>query len=88
MRPLPGQVVVITGASRGIGAAFGKVRTGVPLAGKVYALDFAVDKFVQGIGKRSRVVHVPGWIGSRFRVPKADPAALAYAQDAQRAAER
>jgi NAD(P)-dependent dehydrogenase (short-subunit alcohol dehydrogenase family) len=72
---------------------FGKVRTGVPLPGRVYPLDFAVNKFVQGIAKRSRVVHVPGWIGamkvfrwliphvieagSRFSVPKADRAALA-----------
>ncbi len=81
---------------------FGKVRTGVPLAGKVYPLEFAVDKFVQGIRKRSRVVHVPGWIGamkvfrwliphvieagSRFSVPKADRAALAYI-NAQKASE-
>lgn len=75
---------------------FGKVRTGVPLASKVYPLDFAVDKFADGIRKRSRVVHVPGWIaalkvfrwlfphvieaGSRFSVPKADRAALADVQ--------
>jgi NAD(P)-dependent dehydrogenase (short-subunit alcohol dehydrogenase family) len=81
---------------------FGKVRTGVPLAGKVYPLEFAVDKFVQGIRKRSRVVHVPGWIGamkvfrwliphvieagSRFSVPKADRAAWAYI-NAQKASE-
>ena len=67
---------------------FGKVRTGIPLVGKTYPLEFAVDKFAQGIRKRSRVVHVPGWIGalkvfrwmiphvieagSRFSVPKAD----------------
>jgi len=72
---------------------FGKVRTGVPLVGRVYPLELAVDKFAQGIGKRSRVVHVPGWIGplkifralmphlvelgARFNVPKADRAALA-----------
>ncbi|MEV0285982.1 MULTISPECIES: SDR family oxidoreductase [unclassified Kribbella] len=75
---------------------FGKVRTGVPLAGKVYPLEFAVEKFTQGIQKRSRTVHVPGWIGalkvfrwliphvieagSRFSVPKADRAALADIQ--------
>jgi NAD(P)-dependent dehydrogenase (short-subunit alcohol dehydrogenase family) len=75
---------------------FGKVRTGIPLAGKVYPLDFAVDKFVAGITKRSRTVHVPGWIGamkvvrwlfphvieagSRFSVPKADRNAFAYEQ--------
>jgi hypothetical protein len=75
---------------------FGKVRTGIPLASKVYPLDFAVDKFVDGIRKRSRTVHVPGWIGamkvfrwvlphmielgSRFSVPKADRAALADIQ--------
>jgi NAD(P)-dependent dehydrogenase (short-subunit alcohol dehydrogenase family) len=72
---------------------FGKVRTGIPLVGKTYPLEFAVDKFTQGIRKRSRVVHVPGWIGAlkvfrwliphvieagaRFSVPKADRAALA-----------
>lgn len=72
---------------------FGKVRTGIPLVGKTYPLEFAVDKFTQGINKRSRVVHVPGWIGplkifrsliphlvelgARFNVPKADRAALA-----------
>ena len=72
---------------------FGKVRTGMPLVNRVYPLEFAVDKFAQGIRKRSRVVHVPGWIGplkvfraliphlielgSRFSVPKADRAALA-----------
>ena len=72
---------------------FGNVRTGIPLASRVYPLDFAVEKFGEGIRKRSRVVHVPGWIGplkafrgliphlvelgSRFRVPKADRAALA-----------
>jgi NAD(P)-dependent dehydrogenase (short-subunit alcohol dehydrogenase family) len=71
---------------------FGKVRTGIPLASKTYPLEFAVDKFVDGIRKRSRTVHVPGWIGllkvfrwlvphvveagSRFSVPKADAAAL------------
>ncbi|MER7247414.1 SDR family oxidoreductase [Kribbella sp. NPDC000426] len=75
---------------------FGKVRTGMPLASKTYPLDFAVDKFVDGIRKRSRTVHVPGWIGamkvvrwavphfielgSRFSVPKADAAALADVQ--------
>ncbi|TCN35799.1 NADP-dependent 3-hydroxy acid dehydrogenase YdfG [Kribbella orskensis] len=72
---------------------FGKVRTGVPLVSRVYPLELAVDKFDQGIRKRSRVVHVPGWIGplkmfralmphlvelsARFNVPKADRAALA-----------
>lgn len=72
---------------------FGKVRTGVPLVSRVYPLELAVDKFAQGIRKRSRVVHVPGWIGplkifralmphlvelgARFNVPKADRAALA-----------
>jgi NAD(P)-dependent dehydrogenase (short-subunit alcohol dehydrogenase family) len=72
---------------------FGRVRTGMPLAGKTYPLEFAVDKFVDGIRKRSRTVHVPGWIGalkvfrwliphvieagSRFSIPKADAAALA-----------
>jgi NAD(P)-dependent dehydrogenase (short-subunit alcohol dehydrogenase family) len=75
---------------------FGKVRSGIPLAGKVYPLDFAVGKFIDGIRKRSRTVHVPGWIGaikvfrwlvphvielgSRFSVPKADRAALADIQ--------
>ncbi|TWD84082.1 NADP-dependent 3-hydroxy acid dehydrogenase YdfG [Kribbella amoyensis] len=72
---------------------FGKVRTGIPLANRVYPLDFAVEKFVRGIRRRSRVVHVPGWIGplkavraliphvvefgSRLSVAKADRAALA-----------
>jgi NAD(P)-dependent dehydrogenase (short-subunit alcohol dehydrogenase family) len=72
---------------------FGKVRTGVPLVNRVYPLELAVDKFDQGIRKRSRVVHVPGWIGplkifralmphlvelgARFNVAKADRAALA-----------
>jgi NAD(P)-dependent dehydrogenase (short-subunit alcohol dehydrogenase family) len=72
---------------------FGKVRTGIPLFSKTYPLEFAVDKFTQGIKKRSRVIHVPGWIGAlkivraviphviefgaRFNVPKADRAALA-----------
>jgi NAD(P)-dependent dehydrogenase (short-subunit alcohol dehydrogenase family) len=72
---------------------FGKMRTGVPLVSRVYPLELAVDKFAQGIRKRSRVVHVPGWIGplkmfraliphlielgARFNVPKADRAALA-----------
>jgi NAD(P)-dependent dehydrogenase (short-subunit alcohol dehydrogenase family) len=72
---------------------FGKMRTGVPLVSRVYPLELAVDKFDQGIRKRSRVVHVPGWIGplkmfrallphlvelgARFNVPKADRAALA-----------
>jgi short-subunit dehydrogenase len=72
---------------------FGKVRTGIPLVSKTYPLEFAVDKFAQGIRKRSRVIHVPGWIsvlkifrsllphvielGARFNVPKADRAALA-----------
>jgi NAD(P)-dependent dehydrogenase (short-subunit alcohol dehydrogenase family) len=75
---------------------FGRVRTGMPLASKTYPLEFAVDKFVDGIKKRSRTVHVPGWIGalkvvrwaiphfielgSRFSVPKADAAALADIQ--------
>ncbi|MEU4390083.1 SDR family oxidoreductase [Kribbella sp. NPDC023855] len=72
---------------------FGKVRTGLPLVGKTYPIDLAVEKFTVGIRKRSRVVHVPGWIGplkifrsliphlvelgARFNVPKADRAALA-----------
>jgi NAD(P)-dependent dehydrogenase (short-subunit alcohol dehydrogenase family) len=72
---------------------FGKVRTGIPMVSRTYPLEFAVDKFVDGIKKRSRTVHVPGWIGamkvfrwllphlieagSRFSVPKADAAALA-----------
>lgn len=72
---------------------FGKMRTGVPLVSRVYPLELAVDKFDQGIRRRSRVVHVPGWIGplkmfrallphlvelgARFNVPKADRAALA-----------
>ncbi|MDX2971574.1 SDR family oxidoreductase [Kribbella solani] len=75
---------------------FGRVRTGIPLASKTYPLEFAVDRFVDGITKRSRTVHVPGWIGalkvfrwviphvielgSRFSVPKADAAALADIQ--------
>ncbi|MEU4194265.1 SDR family oxidoreductase [Kribbella sp. NPDC026611] len=75
---------------------FGKVRTGTPLTSKTYPLDFAVDKFADGIRKRSRTVHVPEWIGvlkifrwviphfielgSRFSVPKADAAALADVQ--------
>ena len=74
------------------------MRTGIPFASKVYPLDFAVDKFVDGIRKRSRTVHVPGWIGalkvfrwviphvieagSRFSVPKADRAAAAYEEKA------
>ncbi|GAA1518799.1 SDR family oxidoreductase [Kribbella lupini] len=72
---------------------FGKVRTGIPLASRVYPLELAVEKFTAGIRKRSRVVHVPGWIGplkifraliphvvelgSRMSVAKADRAALA-----------
>ncbi|HZX08609.1 SDR family oxidoreductase [Kribbella sp.] len=75
---------------------FGKVRTGIPMVSRTYPLDFAVGKFVEGITKRSRTVHVPGWIGalkvvrwvlphlieagSRFSVPKADAAALADVQ--------
>jgi NAD(P)-dependent dehydrogenase (short-subunit alcohol dehydrogenase family) len=72
---------------------FGKARSRMPLANRVYPLELAVEKFTQGIRKRSRVVHVPGWIGplkifraliphvvelgARFSVPKADRAALA-----------
>jgi NAD(P)-dependent dehydrogenase (short-subunit alcohol dehydrogenase family) len=72
---------------------FSRTQTGIPLASRVYPLELAVDKFAKGIEKRSRVVHVPGWIGavkavrslvpylvefgSRFNVPKADRAALA-----------
>jgi NAD(P)-dependent dehydrogenase (short-subunit alcohol dehydrogenase family) len=72
---------------------FGKARSRMPLANRVYPLELAVQKFTQGIRKRSRVVHVPGWIGplkifraliphvvelgARFSVPKADRAALA-----------
>jgi NAD(P)-dependent dehydrogenase (short-subunit alcohol dehydrogenase family) len=72
---------------------FGRVRTGIPLVGRVYPLELAVERFAKGIEKRSRVVHVPGWIGAvkairslmprlvelsaRFNVPKADRAALA-----------
>jgi hypothetical protein len=72
---------------------FGRMRTGIPLANRVYPLELAVDKFAKGIEKRSRVVHVPGWIGAvkavrsllpylvelgaRFSVPKGDRAALA-----------
>lgn len=72
---------------------FGRVRTGVPLVSRVYPLELAVEKFAQGISKRSRVVHVPGWIGplkifraliphlielgARINIPKADRAALA-----------
>ena len=37
---------------------FGRMRTGLPLASKTYPLEFAVDKFVDGIKKRSRTVHV------------------------------
>ncbi|GAA1715995.1 SDR family oxidoreductase [Kribbella sp. NPDC056951] len=75
---------------------FGKVRTGIPLASKVYPLEFAVQKFTDGIKRRKRTVHVPEWIGvlkvfrwliphvieigSRFSVPKADRAALADIQ--------
>jgi NAD(P)-dependent dehydrogenase (short-subunit alcohol dehydrogenase family) len=75
---------------------FGKLRTKLPLAGRVYPLELAVEKFAQGIRRRSRVVHVPGWIGplkifraliphvvelgARFNVPKADRAALADIQ--------
>ncbi|TCC07322.1 SDR family oxidoreductase [Kribbella soli] len=89
---------VDTDMVRGVDAhpVFGKVRTGIPGVGKTYSLEFAVDKFVEGIRKRSRTVHVPGWIGalkvfrwviphvieagSRFSVPKADAAALADVQ--------
>jgi NAD(P)-dependent dehydrogenase (short-subunit alcohol dehydrogenase family) len=75
---------------------FGRVRTGLPLASKTYPLDFAVRKFVEGIKRRSRTVHVPEWIGvlkvfrwlvphvvelgARFSVPKADAAAYADVQ--------
>ena len=89
---------VDTDMVRGVDAhpVFGKARTGIPGVGKTYSLEFAVGKFVEGIRKRSRTVHVPGWIGalkvfrwviphvveagSRFSVPKADAAALADIQ--------
>jgi hypothetical protein len=80
-------------ASEGATLAFGRMRTGIPLVSRVYPLELAVDKFAKGIGKRSRVVHVPSWIGpvkavrallphlvelgARFNVPKGDRAALA-----------
>jgi NAD(P)-dependent dehydrogenase (short-subunit alcohol dehydrogenase family) len=72
---------------------FSRVRGGIPLAGRVYPLELAVDKFARGIENRSRVVHVPGWIGlvkafrslmprlvefgARFTVPRTDRAAVA-----------
>jgi hypothetical protein len=59
----------------------------------VYPVELAVEKFARGIEKRSRVVHVPAWIGAvkavrslaprlvelgaRFTMPKADRDALA-----------
>jgi NAD(P)-dependent dehydrogenase (short-subunit alcohol dehydrogenase family) len=82
---------------------FGRVRTGIPLVGRVYPLELAVERFAKGIEKRSRVVHVPGWIGAvkairslmprlvelsaRFNVPKADRAALADIEARGRAEE-
>lgn len=86
---------VDTDMVRGVDAhpVFGKVRTGVPLVSRVYPLELAVEKFTRGIDRRSRVVHVPGWIGvmkafrsllpyvveagSRSSIAKADRAALA-----------
>lgn len=72
---------------------FRRVRDAFGLAGRVYPLELAVDKFTRGIEKRSRVVHVPAWIGAvkaarslaprlvelgaRFTVPRTDTAALA-----------
>lgn len=72
---------------------FRRVRDAFPLAGRVYPLELAVDKFAKGIEKRSRVVHVPAWIGAvkalrslaprvvelgaRFTVPRTDRAAVA-----------
>lgn len=72
---------------------FRRVRDALPPAGRVYPLELAVDKFAKGIEKRSRVVHVPAWIGAvkavrslaprlvelgaRFTVPRTDQAAVA-----------
>ncbi|RZS37897.1 short-subunit dehydrogenase [Herbihabitans rhizosphaerae] len=44
---------------------FGPLRKAAPgLASKKYPLSVAVDLIVAGIQKRSRAVHVPGWVGA------------------------
>ncbi|MEV4311713.1 SDR family oxidoreductase [Actinocrispum sp. NPDC049592] len=72
---------------------FGALRTGTPgLLSKTYPLSVAVDLLEEGIGKRSRAIHVPGWtgvlklfrallprvveLGSRSFLPAADKAAI------------
>jgi NAD(P)-dependent dehydrogenase (short-subunit alcohol dehydrogenase family) len=43
---------------------FGRMRAaGGGLASRTYPLSVAVDLISAGIGKRARVVHVPGWVG-------------------------
>ncbi|ALG14268.1 short-chain dehydrogenase/reductase [Kibdelosporangium phytohabitans] len=72
---------------------FGSLRTNAPgLAGKTYPLSLAVDLISNGIVKRARAIHVPGWVGAtklvrallprivelatRGMIPKADKAAI------------
>ncbi len=44
---------------------FGAMRASAPgLAGKTYPLSVAVDLISEGIAKRSRAIHVPGWVGA------------------------
>jgi NAD(P)-dependent dehydrogenase (short-subunit alcohol dehydrogenase family) len=44
---------------------FGALRTSTPgLFSKTYPLSVAVDLLDQGITKRSRAIHVPGWVGA------------------------
>jgi NAD(P)-dependent dehydrogenase (short-subunit alcohol dehydrogenase family) len=72
---------------------FGALRAGSPgLVGKTYPLSVAVDLIDEGIAKRARAIHVPGWVGilklvraliprvvelgSRSFIPAADRAAI------------
>jgi NAD(P)-dependent dehydrogenase (short-subunit alcohol dehydrogenase family) len=73
---------------------FGRLRAGLPgPLGRTYPVGVALDHLEAGIARRSRVIHVPRWVGlfklvrallpplvelgARFRVPAADRAALA-----------
>lgn len=43
---------------------FGKLRGGMPgLFGKIYPLEFGLDKLEKGIVKQQRTIHVPKWVG-------------------------
>jgi NAD(P)-dependent dehydrogenase (short-subunit alcohol dehydrogenase family) len=72
---------------------FGALRTSTPgLLSKTYPLSVAVDLLDEGIARRSRAIHVPGWVGvlkliravlprivelgSRSFMPAADKAAI------------